>query len=494
MSTAEDVVATLAAALFLFRDRPGEAERQAEAFRALRAQLAARAGGALDLVVESGATGAGAAAAAGLTIGGEAVAPGAPGVAQLREQLRMHGVGEVHVAADATDAALLALLRALAAPRGTFRSLHELTESIHDAAGAGVRLRPAAPPPPGARPDGFQSAAMDAQLDPGAAPPTDLDAVLARLAADPADPALPQLLQTVVGAVDRAAAAGAWEEVLRLAVALVEAEAAAGGRTAGRDYPVALRRIFPRATLLAVARLVTDAPHRAAALLVLRRLGADATDALLGFLADADTMDARRSYYNALREMTEGTTLFVAMLARDEWYVVRNVADLCGDLRLEAAVPALARQVAHPDERVRRAVAGALAKIGTPATIEPLGQALRDPALAVRLQAVRGLEGWRARGLAMPLSLRLDEESDPELQREILFALSRIATPEAVQALARIAAPGGRVFHRKPVALRLQAVEALAAAGTAQSAAALQALLTDADAEVRAAARRGVGL
>ena len=41
-------------------------------------------------------------------------------------------------------------------------------------------------------------------------------------------------------------------------------------------------------------------------------------------------------------------------------------------------MPVLARHVTHPDERVKRAAIVALAKIGTPATVEPLRNALQD--------------------------------------------------------------------------------------------------------------------
>src|SRR5213079_1433303 len=55
-----------------------------------------------------------------------------------------------------------------------------------------------------------------------------------------------------------------------------------------------------------------------------------------------------------------------------------------GELALEEAVPALAQQLEHEDERVRKAVALALAKIGSRAAAEPLRRALRDESPEVR--------------------------------------------------------------------------------------------------------------
>jgi HEAT repeat protein len=249
--------------------------------------------------------------------------------------------------------------------------------------------------------------------------------------------------------------------------------------------------MLPRSVLEHVARMVTG-PQRVRALPVLKRMGADATEVLLGLLASASSIGERRAYYAALRQMTAGTDLLVNMLTHDEWFVVRNVADLCGELRIEAAVPRLGKHLSHEDERVRRSVAGALSKIGTPATIELLRQAMRDPSPTVRLQAVQGIDGRRGRGLAMTLAVLLEEESHPDITREMLLALGRIGTAEAVQALARAAAPGRRLFNRKPLALRLAAIEGLRLASTPAAAALLQPLLTDDDAEVRQAAQKAL--
>ena len=161
------------------------------------------------------------------------------------------------------------------------------------------------------------------------------------------------------------------------------------------------------------------------------------------------------------------------------------MAELCGDLRAEHTVPQLARHVGHGDERVRRAVAGALAKIATPAAIEPLRQMLKDPSPQVRLLVVQGLDGPRSRGLAMTLALALEDEANLDVQRELLLALGRIGTPDAVQALARQAAPGPPLFQRRPVSVRLAAIEGLRLAGTAAATNALQGLLKDDEGEVR---------
>jgi HEAT repeat protein len=70
------------------------------------------------------------------------------------------------------------------------------------------------------------------------------------------------------------------------------------------------------------------------------------------------------------------------------------------------------------------------------------------------------------------------------VQRELLLALGRIGTPDAVQALARQAVPG-RLFQRRPVSVRLAAIEGLRLAGSTAAMNALQGLLKDDEGEVR---------
>ena len=501
MTTPASVTANLACVLHLLRESSEAREVQGEAFAVLRHALGGRA---LSVAVE----------AERLVVNGTTVGHSAPGAELVREHLVLHGVGELQVPPEVDDTTLMSILRALAAPGGTYRSLRDLLEEVRSGARGEFTL---APPkrerreesvfvelgadfgmatPPGL--DAGEGAAAEGAHAAAAAVddrPLDADALVARLQAEPAAPAAGEWLRQLVQHAANAADADRWEEVARTGAALARLEDLLGSDGPGRDIAFALRRMFPRRVLQQVAGLAVRGEQRRLVVPVLQRLGADATEVLLERLAEAESMDERRAYYDALRHMTEGTGIFISMLGHDEWFVVRNVADLCGDLKLEDAVPALARQVHHPDERVRRSVAGALAKIGTTPTVEPLRQALRDPAMPVRLQAVRALDGWRSRGLAMTLGVLLEEESHPELVREMLLALARIGTPEALQLLVRVAGtPGGRLFGRRRSNMpRVQAVEALGSVDHPMARNAIEGLRTDADPEVRAAAARTLG-
>lgn len=488
MNSPASVAANFACVLTLLRDKPEARDEQLAAFQLLTTSMD---GGPLDLIITPRS----------IRINGSDIPEKAAGVFPLREQLLGHGVGELRIPAGVDTALLLTLLRSLAAPRGRYRSVHELATAVNGA-DAGVVIAP--PAPEGATAAGDWSVYEELGDESGepAVEATTFQAVeertndrlaelIARMDRDPADAGVPDLLNEIVVLTDAAASREQWGEAVRAAGAIVAAEQRAGDASFGRAYAIALRRMLPRSVLEHIARMTTGA-QRARVMPILKRMGADATEVLLGLLASAGTIGERRAYYSALRQMTAGTDLLVNMLTHDEWFVVRNVADLCGELRIEAAVPRLARHLSHPDERVRRSVAGALSKIGTPATTEPLRQAMRDASPTVRLQAVQGIDGRRGRGLAMTLAVLLDEEQHPDITREILLALGRIGTSEAVQALGRAAAPGRRLFNRKPLALRLAAIDGLRVAGNAAATALLQPMLTDDESEVRQAAQKAL--
>ncbi|HEU4827742.1 MAG TPA: HEAT repeat domain-containing protein [Gemmatimonadales bacterium] len=472
--------------LFLLRDRPESREEHATASKTLAESLDGRG---IDLRAGD----------EGLTVYGEPVPDSRPLAAALRTHLLDRGIGELRIDPPATPDVLLAVLRALVPPPGVFRSIHEMAMSLESAVRDQVFIAPPAPD----EIDMVGSWSAYQAISPGIERqaeelhrPSDAEAdqmpeLLADIEENPDDPSVADRLNEVVRASDELAARGDWVGVLRAASVLVASERSAREGGNSRVFGIAIRRMLPRSVLEQIARLTPSLDHRPEVIPVLQRLGADSTETLLGLLASAERIEERRAYFGALRQMTEGTDLLVNMLTHDEWYVVRNVADLCGEMRLESSVSRLARHANHGDERVRRSVAGALAKIGTPPTVDPLRQLLRDPSPAVRLQGLQNV-GEQNRGLAMSIAVLLDSETHPDVLHELMMALARIGTSDAVQALVRAAEPGGRFFRRKPQSTRLAAVEALGAAGSTSAAAALRNLTSDADEEIRRAAERAL--
>ena len=348
------------------------------------------------------------------------------------------------------------------------------------------RAKAAAPVPPAPTPKS-PAPAGSLPLPAGAAD------VVAQLTRDPTAPVVGDLLAALVHHVEQALKQRRPDQLLGVISAIVRVEEtvpeASGMR---RQYAIALRRVYTKSALDALVHLLPEPKYRADAVAALRRGGAGAVEVLMDRLVAAPTMDERRSAFDALRHMTEGTDQLVHALEHREWFVVRNVAELIGELGIEAAVPALARRLEHEDERVRKAIALALAKIGTRAAVEPLRRALHDPSPDVRMQVALGIGGQKSAALAMPLVVAMDEEKDEAVLRELILALGRIASPDAVQALIKCSQPAGRIFGRKSASLRLAAVEGLRLAATPAARGTLDGLADDGDKQVRAAARSAV--
>ncbi|HET9151454.1 MAG TPA: HEAT repeat domain-containing protein [Gemmatimonadales bacterium] len=487
MTAPSQIAFEFAAMLFLLRDRPSAREDLAAQFKRL---FAAMGGRGLDLRASD----------MRLRVDGVPLEDTMPLVGGLRTHLLDRGAGELRLASTVTPAQLLSVMRVLAEPPGRYRSLHEMAISFDPSVREILVLAPPAPDGPVESGDwnayGEVAVAVAEQAAEVTRPSAavrvqSLPEHLEAIRRDAAATDVPDRLNEVVRAVDDLVATQDWTGVLQAAAAVVRAEEGARGTGNGRAFGIAIRRMMPRSVVEQVARLVAAPDGRGDAQVVLQRVGADGTEALLALLASSDRMEDRRAYFGALKQMTEGTELLVNMLTHDEWFVVRNVADLTGELRLENAVPRLARHVNHEDERVRRSVAAALGRIAAPGCAEPLRALLRDKAPAVRLAVVQNLDE-RLRGVAMSVAVAMESEDRPDLVREMLLALGRMGSTESVKVLARAAEAGGRLFKRKPQSTRLAAIEALALTRSPSAFAALQSLVKDPDAAVRQAAARAL--
>src|SRR6266699_2233276 len=309
------------------------------------------------------------------------------------------------------------------------------------------------PAPPPSQPGPPPAAVHDAVRPPGARatptgrvalPPGAVD-VLADLERNSTSPTVGDLLAALIDLAASAAKLGRFEQVLGVISGITRVEEkvaeASGVR---RQYTIALRRIYTKPVLEGLSRLLAAPKHRAAAVAALQRGGA------------------------------------------------AGVEELIGELGMDDAVPALGKCLDHEDERVRKAVGLALAKIGTRGAAEPLRRALRDRSQEVRMQVAVGIGGRKSSALAMPLVVAMEEEKDEAVVRELILALGRIGSPDAVQALIKWAQPSGRFFGRKPSELRVAAVDALRLAATAAALGTLEGLSDDNDRGVREAARQAV--
>ncbi len=253
-------------------------------------------------------------------------------------------------------------------------------------------------------------------------------------------------------------------------------------------YSVNIRRILNGAHLAKVVPFVLEPKRGDRATVVVRRGGDDSIDMLLGLLARAESLRERRAYVGVLRGMPQGVDRVLQLLRNDQWQLVRNIAEVIGEERLEKGVSYLARLLEHGDARVQRAAAVALAKIGAPATVEPVRRLLTSSPPELKALIVQSI-GNGSPALAPTLATLAATEANPDLLREYCRALGRIGTPDAVRALEKAAQAGGKVLGRKPAAVRLTAIEGLGLAGGALAERALEALAGDGDKVVRGAAQ-----
>lgn len=497
MASPYPVSSLFGALFFLVRHEPGATEDHAALAAALRAS---HGPGELRIEIDPES----------LLIDGRPVMLESPGATMLFEQMYLHGVRSLRVHPDATEADLIRFAAVLGAFPGTYDSYTQVVDALGPSAGRlaltqgandfevfrSMPWRPRGvygtdeaetprldvPPIHGQSPSEyqqFQELVLEPDITPEAAPRP-------ALPVDRSGPSLEALVSHGRDAIERED----WGGLLEVALLIAEGESEAPSELASSTYRIELKRLMSRKHLAMIARFL-QGERKQDAIVLLRRFGADSTEILMDLLIQAMTISERRGYYSAITQMSEGAEAVVQHLGHQQWYVVRNAADLCGEMGLAEAVPELARQISHPDERVRKAVAEALGRIGTPQAMEPLRQLMSDPSPAVRLKAVVHLNGRGARGMPQALAELLRTEGNDDVQHEALLALGRIATPDALVQLREWAQPGGKLLGRKPLSVRLVAVKALTLAGPA-AVDIMGSLERDESPEIRAAASAAI--
>jgi hypothetical protein len=283
-------------------------------------------------------------------------------------------------------------------------------------------------------------------------------------------------LDAVQAGITKAVAGNELNQAFEAILKLIKQENEQTSPETQRAYGIALRRILLNDTLKKFIPYVCDEVYHDDIVLVMRRAGTQGTKMLLDQLVEAPSQAERRAYLRALRQIETGSDVVASLLSHHQWYVVRNAADLIGELKITEAIPAMGKVVQHDDPRVRKSVGIALARLGTPETAIHLRKSITDTDRDVRLSVTKEIGGKTLSGLAMPLASAADSEQDPEVLSEYYRALGRIGTPEAVQALVKAAGDAGKLLSRKPVGPRLAAVEGLVTAGTASAMAGLKEL------------------
>jgi hypothetical protein len=298
-----------------------------------------------------------------------------------------------------------------------------------------------------------------------------------------------KLLDGVAGGAEAAFREGD-AEALGIAMAgIVKREAAAADSNLRRAYGMALRRLAKKPMLAAVAVLL--ASHREMyddLFAVFARTGDDGAEALIEQLNAAQSLAQRRVYFDSLRKLNAGVQVLIHMLGDSRWYVVRNAADLLGEMSANDAEPKLSELLQHDDDRVRKAAVSALSKMTGSGAVKGLAASLDDGAPGVRMRAAAALGGAKTPAAAAALIKHLDREDAAEVQHACLASLGKIASGDAIRFLTKAAQPAGGLFNKKKAtAYRVAAVRALGEARTPAAMGALQNLLHDKEKDVREA-------
>jgi HEAT repeat protein len=221
--------------------------------------------------------------------------------------------------------------------------------------------------------------------------------------------------------------------------------------------------------LVGAARTDDAAAVRRAAIDALDAIGADAIERLVAEMAgvdadgadwlraeafvgtlSADRPELRMAAANALRRLGDPAALPALIEALDDPHpgVRARAARACGAVGDDRAAPALAARLDDGAGSVRRDAADALATIGTDRALKPLVGAVTDENEQVRYAAVMALGGYGRPAAIEPLVTALDDDSD---------AIRRAAVYSIVELLATAPAEGS---HR----LREAVVDRLGAA------------------------------
>jgi len=437
-----------------------------------------------------------------LAVEGEDVPEDTPFVSVLRDRLKLHDVARVHLAHGASTVDLVELLRGLVAAPASSRPARAVAERLaaahvvsvsivsrEQAAGAADRsaMRASTALKVTQTPPAKRATRVEVARPARAGGPT-LGAMVDRLQ-DDADPTpLLSRLDTIGAAVVRAIGANELTQALEAILKLIRQEGETSNPDTQRQYGITLRRLLTSEHLKKFAPMAFDDVYHEDIAFVMRRAGKQGTKILLDLLIEAPSQAERLAYLKALRQSEEGADVIASLLNHHEWFVVRNAADLVGEMRIVEAVPALSRAAQNPEPRVRRAIGLALAKIATAETALPLRKLVTDADPQVRLSVVKEIGGRALSGLAMPLVSAASSELDPDVLGEYYRALGRIGTPDAVAALVKAAQEAGGLLSRKPMGPRLAAIESLGIAGGASAIAVLKELAQSRSGDVRAAA------
>lgn len=224
-----------------------------------------------------------------------------------------------------------------------------------------------------------------------------------------------------------------------IALALVREARQRGARGGRLALEAGIRELLLPVRVQSLVRHLPASRRRDDVLPVLGRAGDQAVRELVDFLQEAESLNERRAYFDAIVALDAGEDALREALSDPRWYVVRNAAALLAEMDVVEADTHLLPLLSHPDERVRVAGARALTRLATPRALVGLQGGLEDSNAEVRRLAVAA-HGARSQGRPSITALlaAIDNETDEDVLLEILTVFGQLASTECVQRLVRI--------------------------------------------------------
>ncbi|MBL0313726.1 MAG: HEAT repeat domain-containing protein [Holophagaceae bacterium] len=265
------------------------------------------------------------------------------------------------------------------------------------------------------------------------------------------------------------------EAILDLSVS--SASKAGGAKISQTLHDLYLRMAGPRNVnaLLPLIHQKQSEPIASQLVRLLGLLGQPAARHLVYCLGQEEDRAKRYKLLDALRAIGPKAELPLReALAAPEWYLVRNVVSLLGEIGETSAFDDVALTLSHKDARVRRMSAKALGQLDAGRAIPLLIEALPNADSNTLIELVAQLGELKDPRAVSPLVELLQEgkASDPEtekLRQAILESLGAIGSPEVVPLLSKLFKKKGFLGRLEPLPLRMAAARALGAIGSREA-------------------------
>ncbi|HTR19622.1 MAG TPA: HEAT repeat domain-containing protein [Gemmatimonadales bacterium] len=203
--------------------------------------------------------------------------------------------------------------------------------------------------------------------------------------------------------------------------------------------------------------------------------------------------ELREGYRAAIRAAADRAVDPLSEVSREgEAPAVAAAAHLLGLTGSPRAVPLLIELVKHQADPVREAALYALAELGGREITRPAIPALKDGSAPVRMAAAKVIGLGGDLSTTALLIRRLEQEEDEGVLSELLMAIGRLGSPEALTVLAKHAEPGG-FMRRRTVHLRAAAIAGMGHLSSPEARALLALYSHDKEPTVQRAAEAALG-